>query len=189
MSHNRDVVGSLLGVKPAEVMLSHVITQFLVLIVQVGLLLLCTFTVFQVPFGVYLYIRLCLYIHHLPGTVRCISIHSPMFVHSPSSRYRAVYICTFAYVCTFTVFQVPSALYLYIRLCLYIHRLPGTVRHIAVHSPMFVHSRLPGTVLPISVHSSMFVHSPSSRYRPLYICTDICLCLCIRPYLYVCHLP
>ncbi|KAK7499796.1 hypothetical protein BaRGS_00008887 [Batillaria attramentaria] len=37
------------GVTPAEVMLSHVITQFLVLLVQVGLLLLCTFTIFQIP--------------------------------------------------------------------------------------------------------------------------------------------
>lgn len=37
------------GVAPSEVMLSHVITQFLVLLVQVALLLVCTFTIFEIP--------------------------------------------------------------------------------------------------------------------------------------------
>ncbi|XP_070203140.1 ABC transporter G family member 20-like [Littorina saxatilis] len=37
------------GVTPTEIMLSHVITQFLVLVVQVALLLLCTFSIFHIP--------------------------------------------------------------------------------------------------------------------------------------------
>ncbi|XP_076438732.1 ABC transporter G family member 20-like isoform X2 [Babylonia areolata] len=45
-NHERNLVN---GVTPSEVMLSHVITQFLVLLVQVTLLLLCTFLIFKIP--------------------------------------------------------------------------------------------------------------------------------------------
>lgn len=48
------------GVLSSEVMVSHVITQFLVLVVQVGLLLICTFTIFKIPLEGSWFTVLCL---------------------------------------------------------------------------------------------------------------------------------
>ena len=142
------------GVRPAEVMLSHVVTQFLVLTVQVGLLLLCTFTIFQVPSSVFvcspgIVFRICVFTGYRPLYLCVHQVPSSVYVCSPCIV--SLSVCTSGTVsvsvCTSGTVLCICLLYLYIQ------QVPKTLRFLILF--FWSHLCLIGPFNYISLYESL----------------------------------